>query len=120
PRGQPGAGRGGGRKAQPRRAEPSLLRWAESGRPGPRDRGHPADRQLKVLVTGGAGYLGSVLVPRLLRGGHEVRALDSLMYDGSSLLPVWSDPAFEFVKGDVRRQDVMRGALSGVDAVVHL
>jgi nucleoside-diphosphate-sugar epimerase len=75
---------------------------------------------LKVLVTGGAGYLGSVLVPRLLHGGHEVRALDSLMYDGSSLLSVWSDPAFEFVRGDVRDQDLMRLSLSGVDAVVHL
>ncbi len=75
---------------------------------------------MKVLVTGGAGYLGSVLVPRLLRGGHEVRALDSLMYDGSSLLSVWSDPAFEFVRGDVRDLDLMRSSLSGVDAVVHL
>ena len=75
---------------------------------------------MKVLVTGGAGYLGSVLVPRLLRGGHEVRALDSLMYDGSSLLSVWSEPGFEFVRGDVRDVDVVHRSLVGVDAVVHL
>ena len=71
-------------------------------------------------MTGGAGYLGSVLVPRLLRGGHEVRVIDSLMYDGSSLLSVWAEPGFEFIKGDVRDTEVARRGVSGMDAVVHL
>ena len=75
---------------------------------------------MKALVTGGAGYLGAVLVPRLLDRGHSVRVLDSLMYGGSSLLSVWSDPNFEFVNGDIRDVDVMKRAVDGVDAVVHL
>lgn len=75
---------------------------------------------MKVLVTGGAGYLGSVLVPQLLEQGHEVRVLDSLMYMGDSLLSVWADPGFEFVRGDVRNSDDTRPALAGVEAVVHL
>ncbi len=75
---------------------------------------------MKVLVTGGAGYIGSALVPRLLAVGHEVRVLDRLDFGGQSLLGVWSDPAFELVVGDVRTPEVRERALEGVDAVVHL
>jgi nucleoside-diphosphate-sugar epimerase len=75
---------------------------------------------LKVLVTGGAGYLGSVLVPLLLRGGHEVRVVDNLMYDGSALLSVWAEPGFGFIRGDIRDGEVARRGVSGMDAVVHL
>lgn len=75
---------------------------------------------MKVLVTGGAGFVGSVLVPELLRLGHEVRALDNLMYGQDSLLGCFHDPHFEFVRADVRDRDAMAKAVSGVDAVVHL
>ena len=75
---------------------------------------------MKILVTGGAGYIGSTLVPMLLTGGHQVRVLDKLMHGGQSLLGVWADPGFEFVRGDIRDADVIHQALSGVDAVVHL
>jgi nucleoside-diphosphate-sugar epimerase len=74
-----------------------------------------------ILVTGGAGYLGSTLVPVLLARGHTVRVLDSLAVgDGSALLQVWGRDGFEFVPGDVRDQGTRALALRGVDAVVHL
>jgi nucleoside-diphosphate-sugar epimerase len=74
-----------------------------------------------VLVTGGAGYLGSVLVDDLLRRGWPVRVLDALTVgDGRSLLHVWGRPGFEFVRGDVRVPEMRAAALAGADAVVHL
>jgi len=75
---------------------------------------------MNILVTGGAGYTGSTLVPLLLTEGYRVRVLDKLMYGGESLLGVWSHPAFEFVRGDVQDQETVRNALKGIDAVVHL
>jgi nucleoside-diphosphate-sugar epimerase len=78
------------------------------------------ERRLRILVTGGAGYLGSTLVPLLLGAGHTVRVLDSLRYGGRSLLGVWSHPAFDFARGDVRDAALVRRAVDGMDAVVHL
>jgi nucleoside-diphosphate-sugar epimerase len=75
---------------------------------------------MKVLVTGGAGYIGSVLVPELLGAGHRVRVLDTLAHGGASLLGAWSHPDFDFVRGDVRAPDARARALEGVEAVVHL
>lgn len=75
---------------------------------------------MNVLVTGGAGYVGSTLVPMLLETGHRVRVLDSLQHGGASLLGVWANPQFEFVKGDVRDAAAVRSAIAGMDAVVHL
>jgi nucleoside-diphosphate-sugar epimerase len=74
-----------------------------------------------VLVTGGAGYVGSILVDELLGRGHRVRALDSLLHGSvPSLLLQWGEDRFEFARGDVRDAETRRGALEGVDAVVHL
>lgn len=75
---------------------------------------------MNVLITGGAGYVGSALVPQLLAQGHRVRVLDCLMHSGSSLLGVWSHPQFEFQLGDVRDAGDVRKALADIDAVVHL
>jgi nucleoside-diphosphate-sugar epimerase len=75
---------------------------------------------MKILVTGGAGYIGSTLVPVLLNDGHQVRVLDSLMHGGESLLGVWSHPSFEFVKGDISERSQLQAAVAGMDAVVHL
>jgi len=75
---------------------------------------------MKLLVTGGAGYIGSVLVPLLLNQGHAVRVVDSLMYGGESLLPLFAHPGFEFVKGDIRDGRLMREAATGREAVIHL
>ena len=73
-----------------------------------------------ILVTGGAGYLGSVLCELLLRSGHRVRAFDSLLHGGRSLLGLAGREGFTFEPGDVRDRDAVRKALRGVDAVVHL
>jgi nucleoside-diphosphate-sugar epimerase len=73
-----------------------------------------------VLVTGGAGYLGSTLVPQLLADGYVVRVLDSLRYGGRSLLGVWSHPSFQFLRGDIRDRAMVRASLEDIDAVVHL
>jgi nucleoside-diphosphate-sugar epimerase len=75
---------------------------------------------MKILVTGGAGYIGSTLVPLLLNSGHSVRVLDNLNHGGAPLLGVWSDSAFDFRRGDIRDRSAIASALSGVDAVVHL
>lgn len=75
---------------------------------------------MNVLITGGAGYVGSMLAPRLLAAGHRVRAFDALLHGGRGLLGHWSDPSFEFRKGDVRDAAAVREALEGIDAVVHL
>jgi nucleoside-diphosphate-sugar epimerase len=75
---------------------------------------------MKVIITGGAGYVGSVLTTLLLAEGHQVRVLDSLAHGGDSLLGAWCHPGFEFIRGDVRDRATVKAALSGRDAVVHL
>jgi nucleoside-diphosphate-sugar epimerase len=74
----------------------------------------------KVLVTGGAGYVGSVLVPQLLRQGYQVRVLDLYLFGDDVLDLVRNDPNLEQVRGDIRDLAVVRRAVKGCDAVVHL
>jgi nucleoside-diphosphate-sugar epimerase len=74
----------------------------------------------KVLVTGGAGYIGSVLVRILLNKGFYVRAVDSLKFGGDALFDVSQHPNFEFMKGDVRNGEDIDRALEGMDHVAHL
>ena len=79
------------------------------------------ERESRVLITGGAGYVGSILVGELLASGRSVRVMDSLVHGGvPSMLGVWGNERFEFVRGDVRSAEQRERALSGVDSVVHL
>jgi nucleoside-diphosphate-sugar epimerase len=74
----------------------------------------------KILVTGGAGYIGSVLVRQLLNKGYQVRAIDSLKFGGDALYDVMLHPNFEFMKGDIRNAADVDAALKGIDAIAHL
>ncbi len=74
----------------------------------------------KVLVTGGAGYVGAVLVPMLLDAGYKVRVVDNLMYDSHTLLPSIINPNFEFINGDLTNEEMVVEALKDMDAVIHL
>ncbi|HEX6512355.1 MAG TPA: NAD-dependent epimerase/dehydratase family protein, partial [Chloroflexota bacterium] len=73
-----------------------------------------------VLVTGGAGYVGSVLVPKLLRQGHRVKVLDLYLYGDRVLDGVADDPALEQIKGDIRDRALLEHLMPGCDAVIHL
>jgi nucleoside-diphosphate-sugar epimerase len=70
-----------------------------------------------VLVTGGAGYVGSVAVPKLLAAGHGVKVLDLYLF-GDDVLPV--HPQLEEIKGDIRSREVVDRAMEDCDAVIHL
>ncbi|MFH1477254.1 MAG: SDR family oxidoreductase [Verrucomicrobiota bacterium] len=74
----------------------------------------------KILVTGAAGYIGSVLVPELLRRGHAVTAVDNFMYRQTALLDCCQDKRLNVVRGDVRNMELMRPLLAGADAVIPL
>ena len=75
-----------------------------------------------VLITGGAGFIGSHLGDELVRAGYRVRALDSLVEQvhDESQRPAYLAGEIELISGDVRNAEVVRGALEGVDVVVHL
>ena len=75
---------------------------------------------MRVLVTGGAGYIGSSLTLLLLEAGHDVRVFDRLIHGGESLLGVWTHPKFEFVNGDIRDRAALEKSVTDCDAVVHL
>jgi len=76
----------------------------------------------RVLVTGGLGYIGSILCEHLLDAGFRVTALDNLMYGAGQqgLYHLCADPHFDFVKGDVRDESLMKNALADADIVIHL
>jgi len=74
----------------------------------------------KIIITGGAGYIGSVLIPMLLDQKFKVTVYDSLLYGGTSLLPYVSNPNFSFIKGDVRDKKTLSYALNNNDLIIHL
>jgi nucleoside-diphosphate-sugar epimerase len=77
-------------------------------------------KEKSILVTGGAGYIGSVLTRLLLEKGYRVTVLDSLLFGGEPILDLLNNPNFKFIKGDVRNEDDVKKALPGVYAVAHL
>lgn len=74
----------------------------------------------KVLVIGGAGYIGSILVRRLMQSGYKVKVMDILLYGDESIKELYDNEDFEFMRGDCRNMQDVIYALDGVDAVVHL
>jgi nucleoside-diphosphate-sugar epimerase len=73
-----------------------------------------------VLVIGGAGYIGSALVPKLLNQGLRVRVLDLLLYGSEPLAPFITHPSLEIMQADFRQVDRVVEAMRGIDAVIHL
>src|SRR5271157_1441029 len=75
---------------------------------------------MKILVSGGAGYIGTTLVPMLLDKGHDVTVFDILLWRGDVLIPFFRRSNFHFIKGDVRDEKAVFNACSGKDVVIHL
>jgi nucleoside-diphosphate-sugar epimerase len=75
---------------------------------------------MKVLITGGAGYLGSVITETLLDNGYYVTCLDKLIFNQVSLLPYTSNPNFKFVYGDVRNEELLERLCNEVDVIIPL
>ncbi len=75
---------------------------------------------MKILVTGAAGYIGSILVPELLTRGHDVIAVDNFLYGQTSLLDCCSSEHMAIVRSDVRDKDRMKDLVSKVDAIIPL
>ena len=73
-----------------------------------------------VLVTGGAGYVGAVLVPKLLAHGYRVTVVDLYIFGEAALASVSGHPELRQVKGDIRDRALLERELTGVDAVIHL
>lgn len=74
----------------------------------------------RVAVTGGAGYVGSALVPFLIGRGYEVSVVDLFLYGEDVFNGIGSPPALRKVKGDIRDESLLRRALRGVECVIHL
>jgi nucleoside-diphosphate-sugar epimerase len=73
-----------------------------------------------ILVTGGAGYLGSILVPDLLEAGHKVTVLDNFMFKQTSLNHCCHHPKFTIVKGDIRQKNTMLALMRQADVIIPL
>ena len=74
----------------------------------------------KILITGGAGYIGSVLARLLLTRGYLVRVIDNLLFGGEAIIELMNHQNFEFIRGDVRSPTDLKKALVDINDVVHL
>src|SRR5258706_11339014 len=74
----------------------------------------------RILVTGGAGYLGSVLVPALLNAGYKVTVLDSFLFKQGSLLDCCANEDFNVIRGDSRDKETLQRTLKDADIVIPL
>jgi len=73
-----------------------------------------------VLVTGGAGYVGAMLVPKLLEAGYNVKVVDLYLYGDNVLDALSNDPGLEQIKGDIRDAQLLKDVIPGCDSVIHL
>ena len=74
----------------------------------------------KILVTGGAGYVGSILVPKLLNQGYAVVVLDTLFFTDIGLRAVQNNPSLKIIEGDIRDENALKATCQGIEAVIHL
>jgi len=74
----------------------------------------------RVLVTGGAGYIGSHVVQKLLARGHAVQVVDNYLYGGQGLIDLFNHPRLEMIEGDIRSRETMRSAVRGANRVIAL
>jgi len=74
----------------------------------------------KLLITGGAGYIGTKLCPMLLDKGYDVTVFDNLMHGGKGILPLFADDNFHFEKGDIRDPKALKAVLEKADVIIHL
>jgi nucleoside-diphosphate-sugar epimerase len=75
---------------------------------------------MKILITGGAGYLGSVLTPTLLQHGHEVTVLDNFLFRQNSLADCCQYPTFNVERGDAREESIMKPLVAKADVIIPL
>lgn len=75
---------------------------------------------MKILITGGAGYIGSILCGRLLEAGHSVTVLDNLLFGEQNLFHLCADPKFNFILGDARNESIIKGLISEADILIPL
>jgi nucleoside-diphosphate-sugar epimerase len=73
-----------------------------------------------ILITGGAGYIGTALTRLLLSKGYKVTIYDKLMYDGSVLIPFFSSPNFKFIYGDILNKEKLKNVIKENDVIIHL
>lgn len=82
---------------------------------GPEEKG-----ERKILITGGSGYLGSILTRKLLERGYKVKAIDNLLYGEESIKELKGNPDFELIKGDIRHIENITKNIQDIQAVIHL
>lgn len=75
---------------------------------------------MKILITGGAGYVGTSLIPQLLAKGHHVHVYDNLMFGGDAMFPFFRNTNFSFTRGDVRDLSSLQKVTADADVIIHL
>ena len=74
----------------------------------------------KILITGGAGYIGSILTRLLLEKGYSIRILDKMLWGEESLIEIISHPKLEIIKGDITNHAIFSEIMQGINAIIHL
>ena len=75
---------------------------------------------MNILITGGAGYIGTSLIPLLLKRGYKVTVVDNLLFGGDPIIPFFRIPNFTFIKGDIRDKALMKKSVRNMDIIIHL